>query len=111
LGGNGLSLEPGRDGLAHIARTRGAGTLETDIITFSFSTRSFVNGPTNPIRPRNADGSIITNCRVASALIDGRNICLTWEESAQGRIVLMEADGAFLDDAPVGAGASDIHIR
>lgn len=110
LGGNGLSIEGGKNGLGHIVRTQGSFD-QTDILTFNFFTENFERGPGNPIQPKDADGSDIGNCRAASALIDGRLLCVTFEAATQGRLVLMDADGNFLDDAPVGAGATDIYIR
>lgn len=111
LNGNGLSIEGGRDGLTYVTRTRGAGTFETDVLSFSFSTGDWTRGPDNPIRPKDADGSELTSCWAASALVDGRILCITSDFVAPGRIVLMESNGDFLDDAPVGVGAVDLHVR
>ena len=111
LGGNGLSLEAGRGGLTYIVRTN-AGTFDsTDILTFNVSSESFVRGPSNPIQPKNGDGSDLATCRVASSLADGRILCATFEAGTQGRLVLMDPDGNFLDDALIGAGATDMFIR
>ncbi|MDH3733151.1 MAG: hypothetical protein OEU54_06430 [Gemmatimonadota bacterium] len=111
LDGNGLAFEPGRNGLGYVVRTN-AGTFDsTDIVTFNFFTETFDRGPANPIQPKDADGSDIENCRVASALVDSRLLCATFEDGSQGRLVLMDASGNFLDDAPIGAGASDIFVR
>jgi hypothetical protein len=111
LGGNGLALEPGRNGLAYIVRTNAGDFDSTDILTLNLSSSEFVRGPTNAIQPKNSDGSDLKNCRVASSLVDGRILCATFEAGTQGRLVLMDANGNFLDDAPVGAGAVDIFIR
>ncbi len=109
--GNGLSMEPGKDGLAYITRTRGAGTFDTDVLTFSFFTEAFDRGPSNPIRPLDEDGSEIRNCRVVTALIDRRMLCATFEAALQGRLILLDQAGAFLDETPIGAGATDIFVR
>ena len=110
LGGNGLAMEPGRNGLIYIVRTKGPATEETDIVAFNFSTRNFVHGPGNPIQPRDRDGSNL-NCRVATAFLDSQVLCATYETAAQGRLVLLAEDGAFIADVPVGAGATDIMMR
>ena len=110
LGGNGIGFEAGRNGLGYIVRTKGAFD-QTDILTFNFFSENFEAGPTNPIQPKEADGSDLNNCRVASSLIDSRILCATFEEGTQGRLVLLTANGEFLDDAPIGAGATDIYIR
>lgn len=110
LGGNGLSLEAGRDGLGYIVRTKGAGTFETDVLTFNFSSLTFERGPANPIQPLDSDGSDLT-CRVVSALQSGQLLCATFEAGAQGRLVLLTADGAYLHEATIGVGATDMALR
>ncbi len=109
LGGNGLAMEAGRNGLVYIVRSKGAGTLDTDVLTFNFSTRNFERGPSNPIQPKDSDGSNLS-CRVVSARLSGQMLCLTFEQSAQGRIVLLDVEGGYIDDAPIGAGATDIGV-
>jgi hypothetical protein len=110
LQGNGVSLEVGRDGLAYVVRTNGS-FESTDVVTMNFFTESFDRGPTNPIQPRDADGSDIENCRNVTALFDRRLLCITYEQAAPGRLILLDPDGGFLDDAPIGVGATDIYIR
>lgn len=114
LEGNGVAIEGGRDGLAYVTRTTGAGTLDTDVLSFSFSTAAFARGPANPIKPKNSDGSDLTTCRVTTALTNGRLLCATFDPaapSAPGRLVLMQADGTFIDDIAIGAGVVDIALR
>ncbi|WP_419937611.1 hypothetical protein [Candidatus Palauibacter sp.] len=110
LGGNGISLEAGRDGLVYIVRTKGVDATETDVLTFSFAVRAWVNGPENPIQPRDRDGSNL-NCRVAAAFLDGQLLCATYVTAGQGRLVLLSATGEFIDEAPIGAGTTDILLR
>lgn len=111
LNGNGMSFEAGRNGLGYIVRTNNGTFDSTDVLTFNFFTEAFERGPGNPLQPKDADGSDIENCRVATALIDSRLLCATFESGTQGRLVLMDATGNFLDDALVGAGATDIYVR
>ena len=110
LGGNGISMEAGRDGLVYIVRTKGVDATETDVLTFSFAVRAWVNGPENPIQPRDRDGSNL-NCRVAAAFLDGQLLCATYVTAGQGRLVLLSATGEFIDEAPIGAGTTDILLR
>jgi hypothetical protein len=110
LGGNGIGFEAGRNGLGYIVRTKGAFD-RTDILTFNFFTENFEAGPNTPIQPKEADGSDLNTCRVATALLDSRILCATFEAGTQGRLVLMASDGTFLDDALIGAGATDIYLR
>ncbi len=110
LGGNGISMEAGRDGLVYIVRTKGVDETETDVLTFSFAVRAWVNGPENPIQPRDRDGSNL-NCRVAAAFLDGQLLCATYVTAGQGRLVLLSATGEFIDEAPIGAGTTDILLR
>ncbi|MCZ0934849.1 MAG: hypothetical protein OXJ54_06680 [Gemmatimonadetes bacterium] len=110
LGGNGVSMEAGRDGLVYVVRTKGTAAAETDVLTFSFAIRSWVNGPENPIQPRDRDGSNL-NCRVAAGFLDGQILCATYVAAGQGRLVLLSAEGEFIDEAPIGAGTTDILLR
>jgi len=110
LEGNGMSFEGGRNGLGYIVRTKGSFD-QTDVLTFNFFTENFERGPNNPIQPKNADGSDLNNCRSATALVDSRLLCVTFEAGTQGRLVLMESNGDFIDDALIGAGATDIFVR
>lgn len=110
LGGYGVSMEAGRNSLLYVVRTKGVDTLETDVLSFSFAVRSFMNGPENPIQPRDRDGSNLS-CRVAAAFLDGEMICATYVTAGQGRLVLLSATGEFIDEAPIGAGATDILLR
>jgi len=110
LGGNGISMEAGRDGLVYVVRTKGIGATETDVLTFSFAVRSWVNGPNNPIQPRDRDGSNLS-CRVAAGFLDGQIICATYVAAGQGRLVLLSAEGEFIDETPIGAGTTDILLR
>jgi len=110
LDGNGVSMEVGRDGLVYLVRTKGSFD-STDVLTFNFFTEEFDRGPTNPIQPKDADGSDIENCRNVTALTNRRLLCITYEAAAQGRLVLLDPSGAFLDDIAIGAGATDIFVR
>jgi hypothetical protein len=114
LEGNGVAIKGGGDGLAYVTRTRGAGTFASDVLSFSLVNNMWVHGPSNPIRPKNADGSDLDTCRATSALVSGRLLCTTFDvdaPSSPGRLVLMQADGTFIDDVATGAGAIDIAIR
>ncbi len=108
LQGNGISIEAGRNGQVYVTRTKPGG-FETDVLSLNLFSQEFVNGPTNPIQPKNADGSDLS-CWVATALIDSRLLCVTFSVGQPGRLVLLEASGAFLDDIEIGQGATDIHL-
>ena len=110
LGGSGISMEAGRDGLVYVVRTKGVGGTETDVLTFGFAVRAWVNGPENPIQPRDRDGSNLS-CRVAAGFLDGQILCATYVTAGQGRLVLLSAEGEFIHEAPIGAGATDILLR
>ncbi len=110
LGGNGLSLEPGKNGLAYIVRTKGAGTTDTDVVSFNLTTREFARGPQNPIQPADRDGSDLS-CRVVTAFLDGQMLCATYEAAGQGRLVLLNPEGEYMHEASIGAGATDILLR
>jgi len=111
LQGNGLSIKAGLDGLAYVTRTVGTSFDEADVLTFNFFSENFERGPGNPIKPKNADGSSLNNCRATTALFDRRLLCVTFEGAGPGRLVLMDGNGDFIDEAPIGAGATDIIVR
>ena len=46
-----------------------------------------------------------------TAFITGELLCTTFEAAAQGRLILLDSDALFVDQIPVGAGATDIIIR
>lgn len=110
LGGQGVSMEAGRDGRLYIVRTKGSGSTETDVLRYSFAIHDFERGPENPIQPRDRDGSNLS-CRVAAGFLDGEMLCATYEAAGQGRLILLSAEGEFIDDVPIGAGATDIMLR
>lgn len=110
IGGNGLSIKAGLDGRGYITRTKGAGTFDSDILTYNLLAGQFERGPTNPIQPRDASGTDIS-CRVANGVLNGRILCATFEASAQGRLYLLESDGTYVDDVAIGAGVTDLLLR
>ena len=111
IGGNGISFEPGRNGLLYVVRTKGAGNFDdTDVLTFNIFTGEFVQGPNNPLQPKDSDGSDL-GCRVVTAFITGELLCATFEASSVGRLVLLNSDGTYAHETPIGAGATDIIIR
>jgi hypothetical protein len=108
--GNGIAMEPGLNGFIYVTRTTGSDFGSTDVLSFNLQTRTFARGPNNPIRPRDASGADL-NCWAATSLLDGRLLCITFSAGASGRLALLSADGAFLDDIPVGQGAVDLIVR
>ena len=103
IGGNGISMEAGRNGLVYIVRTKGVDAAETDVLAFSFAIRAWINGPENPIQPLDRDGSNLS-CRVAAAFLDGQILCATYVAAGQGRLVLLSAEGEFIDETLSGRG-------
>jgi len=111
LGGNALGMEAGRNGLIYIIRTKGPDTFETDVLVFNFSIRAFERGPTNPLQPKDSDGSDLS-CRLFTATRLGNELlCATFEPSSQGRLVLLAPDGTYVNETPIGAGVADIALR
>jgi hypothetical protein len=110
LEGNGISLEVGRNSLNYITRTTGNDFGSTDLLVYNLTTQSWVQGPNNPLQPRDASGADL-NCWAASALLDSRIVCVTFSFGTNGRLVLLDANGAFLDEAVIGQGATDLIVR
>ena len=107
LGGNGVSLEDGADGLVYVTVT----TDFVDLLTLRFdpAVPGFVNGPTNPIATRDATGGAIP-CWATTALADGRLVCATFRSEEAGDLFLLSADGSFLDVVEGGFGTTDLEI-
>ena len=110
LEGNGISLEAGRNSLNYITRTTGSDFGSTDLLVFNLITKTWVRGPNNALEPKDASGADL-NCWAASALLDSRILCVTFAFGTAGRLVLLDANGAFLDEAAVGQGATDLIVR
>ena len=108
LGGNALSMEPGLDNLAYIVRQTSFDG-PTDILTFEPFQESFVRGPDDPIEPTDAGGNRVS-CWAATALQDGRILCVTFSVAQAGRLYLFDEDGGHLDDVQGGFGSTDLFI-
>ncbi len=107
LGGNGVSLEDGADGLVYVTAT--SDFNEIRLLRFDASSNAFINGPTDPIDTRDAAGAGVA-CWVATALSDGRLVCATFSFAQAGQLYLMAADGGFLSASTGGFGTTDLEI-
>lgn len=108
LEGNGISLEPGRDGNLYITRT--TDFQSTQVLSYSPGLGDWVRGPSDPILPQAANGDPI-DCWAATALVDGRLLCVTFSVPGPGRLHLLAADGVSLSSIQAGVGATDIALR
>jgi hypothetical protein len=108
LGANGIGIEAGADGLVYVTTTRDFASIE--ILRFDPLLGSFERGPDDPVRPRGADGDPV-DCWSATGLSDGRIVCVTFRSDAPGLLLLADAEGKALDEAPSGFGSTDVALR
>jgi hypothetical protein len=107
LEGNGVSIEEGADGRVYVAVTSDFISIRT--LRFDPTGLGFVDGPESPIQTRDADGAPLS-CWAATALSDGRLVCATFRSEQAGELVLLSADGGFIDSTPGGFGTTDLEI-
>jgi len=108
LGANGVSMELGADGLVYVTTTSDYQSL--DVLRFDPAGGAFDFGPADPIPVEGADGGRV-DCWSATALADGRIVCITFSSAEAGRLVLTDRSGRFLDEVPSGFGSTDVASR
>jgi len=108
LGDNGVSLELGDDGAVYVTSTSDFQRL--DVFRFDPVGDAFVNGPGQPIPVVDGAGARV-DCWVATAVADGRLLCVTFQSAQSGRLLLARADGSFIAERPSGFGSSDLLLR
>jgi hypothetical protein len=108
LGANGVSMELGGDGLVYVTTTSDYQSL--DVLRYDPGSRAFDRGPADPIPIKGADGGRV-DCWSATALTDGRIVCITFSFAEAGRLVLTDRSGGFLDEVPSGFGSTDVASR
>lgn len=108
LAANGVAIEAGADGLVYVTSTNDF--QETDLLSFDPAAGSFVAGPGAPLDPRSPGGARI-ECWAATALEDGRLLCVTFRVAESGRLYLLDANGAGLSQRSSGFGSTDILLR
>lgn len=105
---NGVSLELGADGFVYVTAT--SDFSEIHVLRFDPTTSSFDRGPDDPIDVTGAAGERV-ECWSATAVRDGRILCSTFSFAEAGRLVLTDANGAFIDEVPSGFGSTDLGLR
>lgn len=108
LAANGVAIEAGADGLVYVTSTNDF--VETSLVSFDPASGSFVDGPTAPIDARDAAGDPV-DCWAATAVEDGRLLCVTFATAEAGRLLLLGNDGMAIDEIPSGFGSSDLLLR
>ncbi len=108
LAANGVSLELGADGFVYVTATSDFNELH--VLRFDPTTGSFDRGPDDPIDVRGPAGERV-ECWSATAVRDGRILCLTFSFAEAGRLVLTDSNGAFIDEMPSGFGSTDLGLR
>lgn len=108
LAANGVAIEAGADGLVYLTTTNDF--VDTNVVSFDPVSASFVNGPATPIDVRDAGGDPV-DCWAATAVEDGRLLCVTFATAEAGRLLLLESDGSAVDELPSGFGSTDLLLR
>jgi hypothetical protein len=107
LNGNAISLEAGDDGKAYVTTTTDFAT--TSVLRYDPVEDDLERGPGDPIDVKDAAGTSV-DCWTATALSDGRVVCVTFSFAEAGRLVLSDSDGGFLDEATSGFGSTDLAL-
>ncbi len=105
---NGVSLELGADGFVYVTAT--SDFSEIHVLRFDPTASSFDRGPDDQIDVTGAAGERV-ECWSATAVRDGRILCSTFSFAEAGRLVLTDANGAFIDEVPSGFGSTDLGLR
>ncbi len=108
LGGNGVSIELGADGLVYA--TASSDFTATRTLSFDAGSGRFVRGPNDPLAVVDAAGDPVS-CWSATAVADDRLLCVTFRFDASGRLLLLRGDGSFLAEVASGFGSTDIQLR
>ncbi|MGD8497123.1 MAG: hypothetical protein PVF05_13190, partial [Gemmatimonadales bacterium] len=108
LAANGVAIEAGADGLVYVTSTNDF--VETDLVSVDPVAGSFVAGPSTPLDPRRAGGAHI-QCWAATALKDGRLLCVTFQIAEAGRLYLLDPAGDEIDHDRSGFGSTDLLLR
>lgn len=105
---NGVAIEAGADGLVYVTTT--TDFVDTDVLSFDPVAGSFVAGPAAPIGVADDAGADV-ECWTATALEDGRLLCVTFDVVEQGRLLLLDDEGSALDEVASGFGSTDLLLR
>lgn len=108
LAANGVAIEAGADGLVYVTSTDDF--VETDLVSVDPVSGSFVAGPAAPLDPRRVGGARI-QCWAATALQDGRLLCVTFQVAEAGRLYLLDEAGDEIDHVRSGFGSTDLLLR
>ncbi len=107
LQGNGISLELGADGDVYVTTT--SDFESTTVLRYDPTLRLFARGPSDPILVRDGAGTQVA-CWAATAMEDGRLLCVTFSFAEAGRLLLTQPDGMILDEASSGFGSTDLAL-
>ena len=105
---NGVAIEAGADGRVYLTTTNDF--VSTSVLSFDPATGAFLAGPSDPVDTRDGGGDPV-QCWTATALEDGRLLCVTFATAEAGRLLLLEADGSAIDEIPSGFGSTDLLLR
>lgn len=105
LGGNGVAIEAGADGLVYVTSTTDFLTLDARVLNPAAGT-----GGSLPLAMRDAAGTKV-DCWAVSALDDGRRVCITFDFASPGRLLVFDSDGEAVSEVPSGFGSTDLLLR
>jgi len=108
LGANGVSMELGADGLVYVTTTSDYQSL--NVLRFDPGSGAVDPGPADLVPIKDSDGGRV-DCWSATALTDGRIVCITFRSAEAGSLVLTDRSGEFLDEVTSGFGSTDVAVR
>lgn len=108
LQANGVSIKLGLDAAVYLTTTTDFVALH--VLRFDPLSGEFLHGPANPIETADVSAKAV-DCWTATALADGRLVCITFRSDAPGRLLLLNSDGSGLSEIESGFGSTDVAIR
>lgn len=108
LGANGVSMELGADGMVYVTTTSDYQSL--NVLRFDPGSGAVDPGPADLVPITDSDGGRV-DCWSATALTDGRIVCITFRSAEAGSLVLTDRSGGFLDEVTSGFGSTDVALR
>ncbi|MDH3297756.1 MAG: hypothetical protein OEM96_05720 [Gemmatimonadota bacterium] len=105
LGGNGVAIEAGADGLAYVTSTTDFISLDAQVVDPALPA-----GGLRELSVRDQFGARV-DCWALTGLADGRRLCVTFRFASPGRLLLLANEGDAIAELPSGFGSTDVQLQ